>query len=131
MTSLLPSLFPPTQHQPTNSISTKQTGPMGLKFYLYHEDKKLRLFKLNIYSDMKIVAGTTSTLAEPSQKSTLKTHDPLTFAFEEPSKQRICLRNLRPQFSSLHTQKFFVCFQGTNISFIKKRGKYFYDNLLF
>ena len=47
-------------------------------------------------ADMKIVASTASTLEEPSQKNTLKTHDPLTFAFEEPSKQRICLRNLRP-----------------------------------
>ena len=40
-------------------------------------------------ADMRIVASTASTLEEPSQKNTLKTHDPLTFAFEEPSKQRI------------------------------------------
>ena len=51
--------------------------------------------------DMKIVASTASTLEEPSQKNTLKTHDPLTFFLEEPSKQRICLRKLRPQFSTL------------------------------
>ena len=51
--------------------------------------------------DIKIVASTTSTLEEPSQKNTLKTNDPLIFAFEEPSKHSICLRNLRQQFSTL------------------------------
>ena len=50
---------------------------------------------------MKLVASTASTHVEPSQKNTLKTNDPLTFAFEEPSKQRIFLRKLTPQFLTL------------------------------
>ena len=40
-------------------------------------------------TDMRIVASTASRLEEPSQNYTLRTHDPLTFAFEEPSKQII------------------------------------------